>query len=119
DGHAPGLRGSDLATYVAAGITTDHECIALDKAREKLALGMKILIREGSAAKNFDALWPLLRDAPTRCMLCSDDKHPNDLLDGHIDALVRRSLAQGLDLFDIWRAASVNPVEHYRLNVGL
>jgi adenine deaminase len=119
DGHAPGLRGSDLATYVAAGITTDHECIALDEAREKLALGMKILIREGSAAKNFDALWPLLMDSADRCMLCSDDKHPNDLLEGHIDALVRRSLAHGANLFDVWRAASANPVEHYGLNVGL
>jgi adenine deaminase len=119
DGHAPGLRGADLARYVAAGITTDHECIALDEAQEKLALGMKILIREGSAAKNFDALWPLLRDSADQCMLCSDDKHPNDLVHGHIDELVRRALAHGLDLFDVWRAASVNPVEHYRLDVGL
>jgi adenine deaminase len=119
DGHAPGLRGSDLAHYVAAGIATDHECIARDEAQEKLALGMQILIREGSAAKNFDALWPLLREAPERTMLCSDDKHPNDLVHGHIDELVRRALAHGLDLFDVWRAASLNPVEHYRLNVGL
>jgi adenine deaminase len=119
DGHAPGLRGMDLASYVAAGITTDHECVALDEAREKLALGMKILIREGSAAKNYDALWPLLKDSADRCMLCSDDKHPNDLVKGHIDELVRRSLALGVDLFDVWRVASVNPVEHYRLNVGL
>ncbi len=119
DGHAPGLRGADLAKYVAAGITTDHECVALDEAREKLALGMKILIREGSAAKNFDALWPLLLDSAERCMLCSDDKHPNDLLEGHIDGLVRRSLANGANLFDVCRAASVNPVEHYGLNIGL
>jgi adenine deaminase len=119
DGHAPGLRGKELAHYAAAGITTDHECTALDEAREKLALGMKILIREGSAAKNFDALWPLLEEFANQCMFCSDDKHPNDLVEHHIDELVRRSLAFGLDLFDVWRAASVNPVEHYRLPVGL
>jgi adenine deaminase len=119
DGHAPGLRGQDLVQYVAAGITTDHECVALDEAREKLALGMKILIREGSAAKNFEALWPLLIDSADNCMLCSDDKHPNDLVEGHIDVLVRRALANRINLFDVWRAASVNPVEYYRLNVGL
>ena len=119
DGHAPGLVGPGLAAYVAAGITTDHECVALDEAREKRSLGMKILIREGSAAKNFDKLWPLLIESPEVCMLCSDDKHPNDLVEGHIDELVRRALAQGADLFDVWRAASVNPVAHYSLDVGL
>ncbi|HEX4129032.1 MAG TPA: adenine deaminase [Pirellulales bacterium] len=119
DGHAPGVRGEALRHYVAAGITTDHECVALDEAREKAALGMKILIREGSAAKNFEALWPLLRESPEQCMLCSDDKHPNDLVEGHIDALVRRAVALGVDVFDAWRAASVNPVEHYRLDIGL
>ncbi|MDZ4688427.1 MAG: adenine deaminase [Planctomycetaceae bacterium] len=119
DGHAPGLRGRDLATYVAAGIVTDHECFTLDEAREKQSLGMKILIREGSAAKNFAALWPLLREVPAACMFCSDDKHPNDLIEGHIDALVRRALAHGVDLFDVWRTASLHPVEHYRMNVGL
>jgi adenine deaminase len=119
DGHAPGLGGRDLAAYIAHGITTDHECVGLEEAREKCALGMKMLIREGSAAKNFDALWPLLVESPALCMLCSDDKHPNDLVDGHIDALVRRGLAYGADLFDVWRAASVHPVEHYSLDVGL
>ncbi|HEY1599916.1 MAG TPA: adenine deaminase [Pirellulales bacterium] len=119
DGHAPGLGGPDLAAYVAAGITTDHECVELEEARAKLALGMKILIREGSAAKNFDALWPLLVESPEWCMLCSDDKHPNDLIHGHIDALVRRALANGAELFDVWRAASVHPVDHYSLDVGL
>jgi adenine deaminase len=119
DGHAPRLRGRDLATYAARGITTDHECVAIDEAREKLALDMQILIREGSAAKNFDALWPLLMDSAHRCMLCSDDKHPHDLLEGHIDQMVRRALARGVNLFDAWRAASVNPVAHYRLPVGL
>jgi len=119
DGHAPGVRGEDLAAYIAAGITTDHECVALDEAREKRDRGMKILIREGSAARNFDALWPLLVESPESCMLCSDDRHPNDLVAGHIDDLVRRAIAHGADLFDVWRAASVHPVEHYRLPVGL
>ncbi|HWA96853.1 MAG TPA: adenine deaminase C-terminal domain-containing protein, partial [Pirellulales bacterium] len=105
--------------YVAAGISTDHECTTIDEAREKLALGMKILIREGSAAKNFEALWPLLREAPGRVMLCSDDKHPNDLLVGHIDALVRRAIAHGIDPLEAWQAASLNAVEHYRMQVGL
>ena len=119
DGHAPGVRGDDLATYIAAGITSDHECVALDEAREKRARGMKILIREGSAARNFEALWPLLRESPESCMLCSDDKHPNDLVTGHIDDLVRRAMVNGVDRFDVWRAASLHPVEHYRLSVGL
>ncbi len=119
DGHAPGLSGEDLKTYMAAGITTDHECITLEEAREKRDLGMMIQIREGSAAKNFRALEPLLKESPGACMLCSDDKHPNDLVDGHIDTLVRRALAGGADLYDVWRAASLNAVEHYGLDVGL
>ncbi len=119
DGHAPGLGGQPLVTYFAAGITTDHECFTLNEAREKRSLGMKILIREGSAAKNFEALRSLLVESPEACMLCSDDKHPNDLVAGHIDDLVRRALATGADLFDVWRAASVHPVEHYGLHVGL
>jgi adenine deaminase len=119
DGHAPGLRGDGLAKYVAAGISTDHECVALDEALEKLALGMQILIREGSAARNFDALCSLLRTHPAACMLCSDDKHPNELVEGHIDRLVRRALARGVDLFDVLQAACVNPVRHYGLDVGL
>lgn len=119
DGHAPALRGADLVKYVQAGITTDHECVTLDEAREKRDLGMRIQIREGSAAKNFDALSPLLRESPAICMLCSDDKHPHQLIEGQIDALVRRALAAGAELFDVWRAASVNPVAHYGLNVGL
>jgi adenine deaminase len=119
DGHAPGLRGRDLQAYVAAGITTDHECVTLEEAREKQSLGMQILIREGSAAKNFEALWPLLQTAPQACMFCSDDKHPNDLVEAHIDGLVRRALDHGVDLFDVWRAASLHPVDHYRMDVGL
>ncbi len=119
DGHAPGLRGDALRTYVAVGISTDHECVALAEAREKLALGMRILIREGSAARNFDALAGLLEDRPGDCMLCSDDLHPDRLLVGHIDVLVRRALARGTDLFDVLQAACVNPVRHYALPVGL
>ena len=119
DGHAPGLRGPDLARYVAAGITTDHECVALDEALEKISLGMRILIREGSAARNFDALASLVDTHPDRVMLCSDDKHPDTLVAGHVDALVRRALARGSDLFDVLQAASVNPVRHYGLPVGL
>ena len=119
DGHAPGLRGAAAAAYAAAGITTDHECVALDEALDKISLGMQVLIREGSAARNFDALASLLDTHPNRCMLCSDDKHPDQLLVGHIDQLVRRALARGTDLFDVLQAACVNPVRHYGLPVGL
>ncbi len=118
DGHAPGLRGEGLRKYVAAGISTDHECFLLEEALEKLSLGMKILIREGSAAKNFDALHPLLKTHPEQVMLCSDDKHPDDLLVGHINLLVKRALQMGYDLFDVLRAACINPIEHYGLPVG-
>jgi adenine deaminase len=119
DGHAPGLRGEELKAYVSAGIQTDHECFQIDEAREKLALGQKILIREGSAAKNFEELWPLLREHPESCMLCSDDKHPDDLLEGHINQLCARAVAHGVPLFNVLRAACVNPVEHYGLRCGL
>lgn len=119
DGHAPGLRGEDARRYAAAGISTDHECTRLDEALDKIAAGMSILIREGSAAKNFEALHPLLRSHPERVMLCSDDKHPDDLAKGHINLLVQRALAKGYDLFDVLRAACLNPVQHYRLPVGL
>ena len=119
DGHAPRLRGPALAAYVAAGISTDHECVDRDEALEKIGLGMHVLIREGSAARNFDALCSLIDEHPDRCMLCSDDKHPDQLLTGHIDALVRRALARGSDLFDVLRVATVNPVRHYGLPVGL
>jgi len=119
DGHAPRLRGPQAAAYAAAGITTDHECVELAEALDKLALGMKILIREGSAARNFDALASLIDTHPDRVMLCSDDKHPDQLLLGHIDGLVRRARARGSDLFDVLQAASVNPVRHYGLPVGL
>lgn len=119
DGHAPGLRGTALAAYAAAGISTDHECVAFDEALEKIGLGMLVQIREGSAARNFDALRRLIDEHPDRCMLCSDDKHPDQLLAGHIDALVRRALEHGSDLFDVLRVAAVNPVRHYGLPVGL
>jgi adenine deaminase len=119
DGHAPGLRSEDARRYFAAGITTDHECFSYEEGLEKAWLGVKILIREGSAARNFEALWPLLKEFHTQIMFCSDDKHPDDLVRGHINELVLRALANGCDLFDTLRAACLNPVEHYSLPVGL
>lgn len=119
DGHAPGLRGETATAYAAAGISTDHECFTLDEALDKVAVDMNILIREGSAAKNYEALHPLLSQHPGRVMFCSDDKHPDELVINHINAVVKRSLAKGYDLFDVLRAASVHPVEHYKLPVGL
>ncbi|GAB3198111.1 adenine deaminase [Pontibacter aydingkolensis] len=119
DGHAPGLRGEQAAQYAAAGITTDHECFTAEEALNKLAVGMKILIREGSAAKNFEALIPLLPEHYQNIMFCSDDKHPDNLVEGHINLLVKRALAKGNDLFHVLRAACVNPVLHYKLDVGL
>ncbi|MBX3425238.1 MAG: adenine deaminase [Pirellulales bacterium] len=118
DGHAPGLRGAEAAAYVAAGMTTDHECFTKEEALDKLAAGCKISIREGSAARNFDALYALLGEHPGMVMLCSDDKHPDELLAGHIDALVRRAVAGGIDPFDALQAACLVPIEHYGLDVG-
>ncbi|MEM9325041.1 MAG: adenine deaminase [Bacteroidota bacterium] len=119
DGHAPGLRGEDAVNYMEAGITTDHECYTYDEALHKMKHGMKILIREGSAAKNFEALIDLMARDPSQLMFCSDDKHPDDLVEGHINSLVRRSLERGYNLFDVLRVACVNPVHHYKLPVGL
>jgi adenine deaminase len=119
DGHAPGLRGADAARYAAAGITTDHECFTLPEALDKIAAGMKILVREGSAARNFAALAPLLKTHPERVMFCCDDLHPDLLMVRHLDEHVRRAIVSGADLFDVLRCASVNPVEHYKLDVGL
>ncbi len=119
DGHAPGLRGEQLLKYFNAGITTDHECFTLAEAIEKLALGMHILIREGSAARNFDELIPAIKLYPKQIMFCSDDKHPDSLLIGHINQLCARAIAAGYNLFDVLRAACVNPVKHYKLPVGL
>ena len=119
DGHAPGLRGDDVTKYIAAGISTDHECFRYDEALEKLQKGMKILIREGSAAKNFEALIDLLPEHYNNMMFCSDDKHPDDLLLGHINQLCERAVAKGMDIFKVLQAACVNPVKHYNLEVGL
>jgi adenine deaminase len=119
DGHAPGLRGADAARYASAGISTDHECFTADEARDKLAVGMKILIREGSAARNFDALIELLPEHYANLMFCSDDKHPDTLVLGHINQLVQRAVALGQDVFSVLRVACINPVQHYRLPVGL
>jgi adenine deaminase len=119
DGHAPGLTGDDARRYFGTGISTDHECFTYQEGREKALLGVKILIREGSAARNFDALWPLLNEFPEQVMFCSDDKHPDDLIAGHINLLVARAVANGCNLFDTLRAACLHPVAHYNLNVGL
>ena len=119
DGHAPAMTGTDLQKYVSAGITTDHECFRLEGALEKISLGMKILIREGSAARNFDALIPLMATHPDKLMFCSDDKHPDELDDGHIDVLVRKAIELGYNVMDVLKAASLNAVKHYNLNVGM
>lgn len=118
DGHAPGLSGMDADTYIEAGITTDHECYTLDEARYKIAKGMKVIIREGSAARNYEALHPLIGMHPDMLMFCSDDKHPDDLMDGHINMLVARAI-KTYDLFDVLHIACVHPVIHYQLPVGL
>jgi adenine deaminase len=119
DGHAPGLRGDDVTKYIAAGISTDHECVTFEEALEKWQKGLKVLIREGSAAKNFEALITLLPVHFENMMFCSDDKHPDDLLLGHINQLCERSVAKGIDIFKVLQAACVNPVKHYNLEVGL
>ncbi|WP_210463410.1 adenine deaminase [Rufibacter roseolus] len=119
DGHAPGLRGEEAQAYAAAGMTTDHECFTAEEALDKIAAGMKILIREGSAAKNFNALIELLSQHPDQIMFCSDDKHPDNLVEGHINELVKRALVLDHDLFHVLQAACVNPVQHYKLEVGL
>ena len=119
DGHAPGLRGEQARQYIEAGISTDHECFTPEEALDKLQLGMKILIREGSAAKNFEALIGLLNDYPDQIMLCSDDKHPDSLLLGHINQLCARAVAKGIDVFKVLKAACINPVLHYKLDSGL
>ena len=119
DGHAPGLRGEQAQKYIEAGISTDHECFTKEEALDKLKHGMKIIIREGSAAKNFEALVDLIDEYPDRIMFCSDDKHPNDLVVGHINQLVQRALAKGMDFWNVLQAACVNPVKHYDMQVGL
>ncbi|MGB1216726.1 MAG: amidohydrolase family protein, partial [Saprospiraceae bacterium] len=119
DGHAPGLLGKQAKNYIAAGISTDHECFTKEEAKGKLDLGMKVIIREGSAAKNFEALADLIHDYSENMMFCSDDKHPDSLEEGHINSLVKRALAKGIDLFKVLQVACVNPVHHYDLEVGL
>ena len=119
DGHAPGLRGDDVTKYIHAGISTDHECFTYEEALEKLEKGMKVLIREGSAAKNFEALIDLLPEYFEDMMFCSDDKHPDDLLLHHINNLCTRAVAKGIDVFKVLKAACINPVKHYNLDVGL
>jgi adenine deaminase len=119
DGHAPGLRGDDVTKYISAGISTDHECFSFEEGLEKLQKGMKVIIREGSAAKNFEALIDLLPEHYENMMFCSDDKHPDDLLLGHINQLCERAVAKGNDVFNVLQMACVNPVNHYNLDVGL
>jgi len=119
DGHSPGVIGKELEKYFSAGIETDHECILEEEGRQRAELGMKVAIREGSAARNFEALWPLLKTFPDHCFFCSDDKHPDDLVVSHIDELLRRAVAYGIDSMTALRVATKNPVEHYALPVGL
>lgn len=118
DGHAPGLRGEDAKKYIEAGISTDHECFTKKEALDKLKYGMKILIREGSAAKNFEALIDLLNNYENEMMFCSDDKHPDSLVKGHINELCKRAVAKGIDVFKVLKAACINPIHHYKMNVG-
>ncbi len=119
DGHAPGLRGEDAKKYIDAGISTDHECFTTEEALDKLKYGMKILIREGSAAKNFEALIGLMNEYYEVMMFCSDDKHPDSLAIGHINQLCARAIAKGIDVFKVLQAACINPALHYKLDVGL
>ncbi len=119
DGHAPGLRGADAKKYIDAGITTDHECFTAEEALDKLNYGIKILIREGSAAKNFEALIGLMNEHYESMMFCSDDKHPDSLVEGHINQLCARAVAKGIDVFKVLQAACINPVKHYKMEVGL
>jgi len=119
DGHAPGLRGEDAKKYIDAGISTDHECFTAAEALDKLQYGMKILVREGSAAKNFEALIGLMHEHYNMMMFCSDDKHPDSLAEGHINQLCARAVAKGIDVFKVLQAACINPVLHYKMNIGL
>ncbi len=119
DGHAPGLRGADAKKYIEAGISTDHECFTAEEALDKLNYGMKILIREGSAAKNFEALIELVNEHYENMMFCSDDKHPDSLAENHINKLCSRAVKKGIDICKILQVACVNPVKHYKLDIGL
>ncbi len=119
DGHAPGVVGEDAIKYINAGISTDHECFTLEEAEHKLKNGMHILIREGSAAKNFDALIPLMHNYHNKMMFCCDDKHPDELLLHHINLHVKKAISFGIDLFKVLQCACINPVMHYNLDIGL
>ena len=119
DGHAPGLGGDAIKQYIGAGITTDHECFTMEEALEKIQYGMKIQIREGSAAKNFDALIGLMKDYPEMVLFCSDDKHPDDLVRGHINELVKKAIRLGYDPMRVLKSCIMNPVRHYKLDTGL
>lgn len=118
DGHAPGLHGELAKNYFAAGITTDHECFTKAEALDKLAVGCKIAIREGSAARNFEALYELIDEYPDEVMFCSDDKHPDELIFGHINRLAARAIKHGCDIYNVIKAASINAIQHYNLPVG-
>lgn len=118
DGHAPGVKGEDAKKYIEAGITTDHECFTMEEALEKIKYGMKIQIREGSAAKNFEALVDLLKDHADDVLFCSDDKHPDDLVEGHINQMVKRAVEKGYDIIKVLRNVILNPIKHYNLEVG-
>ena len=120
DGHAPGLKGEDLKKYAAAGVSADHECSTIEEALDKIRLGMMIQIREGSAAKDFEALYSLIESHPDCVMLCTDDTHPDDLFEnGHIDNLIRKGLEKGCSLMNLLRASSYNAIKHYGLDLGL
>jgi adenine deaminase len=118
DGHAPGLTGTDLRKYISAGISTDHECSTIEEALEKISLGMKILIREGSAAKSLDSLKFLFNSNPEQIMLCSDDLHPEMLMSGHINKLVAKLISEGFDIYNVIRSVSINPIKHYNISIG-
>ncbi len=118
DGHAPGVKGEAAKKYIEAGITTDHECFTMEEALEKIKYGMKIQIREGSAAKNFEALVGLLKDHADDVLFCSDDKHPDDLAEGHINQLVKRAVNKGYDILKVLKNVILNPIKHYNLEVG-
>ncbi len=118
DGHAPGVSGDDAKKYAEAGVTTDHECFTMHEALDKISYGMKIQIREGSAAKNFDALIDLMKDHSDKVLFCSDDKHPNDLVEGHINQLIIRTIKKGYEPLKVLKSVILNPIEHYGLEVG-
>ncbi len=119
DGHAPGVKGEDARNYASAGVSTDHECFTLEEALEKIRFGMKIQIREGSAAKNFEALIDLMKDHADKVLFCSDDRHPNDLVAGHVNDLIKRAVAKGHAPLKVLKSVIVNPIEHYKLDVGM